>query len=202
MKLKNKRRVIIGLAGLGLLLLYFIRTYSSLVFLFVTVGVLFLFHYIDQVYNFEFPLKYYIYLFLIIVFGSILGPGEPFVLYYRWVLYDKLLHLFSPILLSAIIFYILDRLDITLKWKFLLTVSVVMSILGVFEIGEFLGDYFFNYELQGVYLYDFIQRTKYEKFLEPHLDTMLDLIFGFAGCIVYVIYKWMHLGIKSLFFKK
>ncbi len=196
MELKNKRRVIIGLAGLGLLLLYFIRTYSSLVFLFITVGVLFLFHYIDHIYRFEFPLKYYIYLFLIIVAGSILGPGEPFALYDRWVLYDKLLHLFSPVLLSAIIFFIIDKLDITLKWKFLLTVCVVMSILAVFEIGEFISDYFFKSELQGVYLYDLVNREKYQKVLDPHLDTMLDLIFGFIGCVAYVAYKWIHLAIK------
>ncbi|MEK6934543.1 MAG: hypothetical protein AABW46_01565 [Nanoarchaeota archaeon] len=197
MKLKNKRRVIIGLSGIGLILLYFARSLSSIAFLLVTIGVLFLFHYVDHVYKFDFPLKYYFYLFLIMVFGSIIGAGlPPFGFYYRWELYDKFLHFVSPVLLCSIVFFIINKLDITLKWKFLLTVSIVMGILALFELSEFAGDLLFDFKLQGVYIFDLINREKVESILNPHMDTMLDLGLGFLGCLSYVVYKWTHLALK------
>jgi len=191
---KNRRRIIIVLVSLFILLLYFSRNLSIIIPFIITIVALLLFRYIDRSFNFRFPEIYYIYIFIIFGLGPIVGEGRPpFGFYYRGIVYDKLLHFLSPIMMSAIIFYILNRLVIPLKWKLVMTVGIVFGILGLFEIGEYLSDVLFGTLHQGVYLKDFARAVKYDVVIAPIHDTMQDLIFGLLGSIVFVFGKFLDI---------
>lgn len=190
MLFKTKRRAIITFVSLLILILYFSRSLSILIPFSVTVLALLLFRYIDKSFKFNFPDVYYVYVFAIFVLGTIIGPGTPpFGLYYREIFYDKMLHTLSPFLISAIMFFILNRLDITLRWKLVMTVGLVFGILGIFEIGEYLSDVWFGTLNQGVYFKEFVETVKVQETSDPLTDTMSDLIFGLFGSLAYIGYK-------------
>ncbi len=190
MLFKNKRRVIIFLSCLLLLLLYVTRNVSILIPFSLALIALFLFSYIDRAFHFNFPEVYYVYIFAIFVLGTIIGPGDPpFGLYYRDIFFDKVLHFLNPILMCAILFYTLDRLQISLKWKLIMTVGLVFGILGLWEIGEYLSDVWLGTLNQGVYVYDVVTQLKAQQLSDPITDTMRDLIFGLLGSITFVAYK-------------
>lgn len=189
MLLKTRRRAIIVLVSILLLLLYITRSFSILIPFSISLIALLLFSYIDKSYKFNFPERYYIYIFLMFLLGSIIGPGNPpFGLYYRGVFYDKFLHTINPIMASAILFFIINRLEITLKWKLLMTVTIVFGILSVWEIGEYLLDNIFGSFHQGVYLKDFLTQNGFSEVSGALTDTMRDLIFGLIGSIIYALY--------------
>mgnify|MGYP001614938375 FL=1 len=77
-----------------------------------------------------------------------------------------------------------------------MTVGLVFSILGLFEIGEYLSDVFFGTLHQGVYLMDFVSLVKYKVIIQPIDDTMQDLIFGLLGSISFVLYKYIEIRFK------
>jgi|SRR3989344_531534 len=199
MLFKNKRRVIISLAFAFILLLYFSRNFSIVIPFFITVVALFLFWYIDRSFSLKFPERFYLYIFLIFILGLIIGAGTPpFGFYYRGIFYDKLLHFVNPIMISAIVFFILNRLDISMKWKLLMTVGLVFGILGLFEIGEYSLDVLFGTLYQGVYLRDLASLVKHKVITQPIDDTMQDLIFGLFGSTVFVLYKYLGTKFKRL----
>ena len=193
MLFKNKRRVIILFTCLLLLLLYVTRSLSILIPFSLTIIAIFLFSYIDRAFHFDFPEVYYVYVFAIFVLGTIIGPGNPpFGLYYRDIFFDKVLHFLNPILMCAIMFYILNRLSISIKWKLLMTIGLVFGILGLWEIGEYVSDVFFGTGHQGVYVKDFVSKLREQQLSDPLTDTMRDLIFGLIGSITFVTYKFLH----------
>ena len=197
MLFKNRRRIIITLVSLFILLLYFSRNLSIIISFLIAIVALLLFRYIDKSFNLKSPEIYYIYIFIIFGLGPIIGEGgSPFGFYYRGIVYDKLLHFISPIMISAIMFFILNRVDITLKWKLLMTVGLVFGILGSFEIGEYLSDVLFGTLHQGVYLKDFVVAVKYQVVIAPIDDTMQDLIFGLLGSIVFIFGKFLDVRRK------
>jgi len=198
MLFKNKRRVVIALTSILILLLYATRSLSILIPFTVTILALLLFHYIDKSFKFNFPEVFYVYIFAIVVLGTIIGPGAPpFGLYYREIFFDKVLHILSPFLMSAIVFFMLNNLKITLKWKLLITVGLVFGILGLFEIGEYLSDVWFGTLYQGVYIKNFIIKSEFEIITDPLTDTMRDLIFGLIGSSIYVGYKSLGVYFKN-----
>jgi len=198
MLFKNRRRVIIVLVSIFIVLLYFSRNLFIAIPFVITIVALLLFGYIDRSFKLNFPDSFYIYIFFIFILGTIIGPGAPpFGYYNRLLVYDKLLHFISPILMSAVVFYILNRLEITLKWKFLMTVGLLFGVLGLFEIGEYISDVLFGTLLQGVYVLDIAEAVNYQVVLEPIHDTMQDLILGLLGSIVFVGYKFLELRIKK-----
>ncbi len=189
MLFKTRRRAIITLTIALMILLYFTRSFSVLIPFSITIIALLLFLYIDNSFKFNFPERFYVYIFLMFIFGLIVGPGNPpFGLYYREIFFDKFLHFISPIMISAIVFFILNKLKITLKWKLLMTVGLVFGILGLFEIGEYLSDVWFDTLHQGVYLKDFISQLKVETLTDPLDDTMQDLIYGLMGSVTFVAF--------------
>ncbi len=198
MLFRNKRRVITGGGILLLILMYFSRNLGILVFIGLIIGSLLLFYYIDHAYKFDFPERYYIYIFIVLVAGLILGPNKPPLgFYYRNYYYDKVLHFISPFLMGFVIFFILNQLNVSLKWKLLMTVALVMGILGLFEIGEYMLDLFLDLQLQGVYLADYAKEiVKYEQIVAPIDDTMWDLIMGLIGGGFFALYKGVTLKLN------
>lgn len=190
----TRRRAIITLSIFLILLLYLTRSFSILIPFSITIIALLLFYYIDASFKFNFPERFYIYIFLIFVFGTIIGADfTNFGFYYRLDFYDKILHFVGPFLLTAIMFFIINRLDITFKWKALISFGLIFGILGLFEIGEYLSDQFFGTLLQGVYTFDLVERIKLEAVLTPIDDTMQDLIYGLLGNALYVGYRSLML---------
>lgn len=189
MYILNKSRLIIILCSLFLFLLYVARSLSAVALFLISALSLFLFNYIDRTYKYHFPRRYYIYIFTIVGLGPLIGAGEaPFGLYYRSVFYDKILHFFLPLLLCIIIFYMLDKhLNINFKWKLLMTSFIVFGIMGVFEIGEYLSDKYFDTIFQGVY--SNIIKSKADVIQTPIDDSMQDLIFGVLGSLTFVTFK-------------
>ena len=189
MYILNKPRLIIVLCSLFLLLLYVARSLSAVALFLISALSLFLFNYIDRTYKYHFPRRYYLYIFTIVGLGPLIGAGEaPFGLFYRSIVYDKFLHSFLPLLLCIIIFYMIDKnFNINLKWKLLMTAFMVFGILGIFEIGEYISDKYFDTIFQGVY--SNIIKSKANVIQNPLDDTMRDLIAGVLGSLIFVIYK-------------
>lgn len=188
----TKERFIIALCLFFILLLYLARSISALILFFLSALSLYLFFYIDKTHKLKFPRRYYLYVFTIIGLGPLIGSGEaPFGLYYRSIFYDKFLHFLLPFLMCIIIFYIVNHLHIQLKWKLLMTVLMVFGILGLFEIGEYLLDIYFNTIFQGVY--SNILKTKANVIQSRIDDTIQDLIFGLLGSLTFAIYKFRML---------
>ena len=85
----------------------------------------------------------------------------------------------------------INKLKLALKWKITFTVFSVAGILGIFEIGEYILDLFFNLKLQGVYLRDLKGLEKFHLILNPLDDTMADMSLGLLGSSIYAVYAWI-----------
>lgn len=122
---------------------------------------------------------------IIIISGVLMSP-----LFYIYPYYDKVLHFFLPILTSFLVFYCVNKLDIKLRWKILFTFSIVVAILGIFEIVEYTLDLLLDMKLQGVYLRDSYGIEKLSVLTDPLDDTMVDMVFGTLGSLVYCGYVY------------
>lgn len=141
---------------------------------------LWLFYFIDHGFHLHFKLRHYLYVLAILCFGILLSP-----FYYLYPNYDKLLHLLMPILISIMVFFAVNKLDIKFQWKLLLTVTTVVSFLAIFEIIEYIIDLVLDLNLQGVYLRDVSGMEKFNLILDRNDDTMIDLILGVIGAIIF-----------------
>ena len=61
--------------------------------------------------------------------------------------------------------------------------------LTLFEIGEFLLDKFFDLKLQGVFIRDYSGISKLKIIIDRNDDTMIDLISGTIGALIFTGYK-------------
>jgi hypothetical protein len=91
----------------------------------------------------------------------------------------------------------IDKLSIKVRWKLTFAFFVTVAILGLFEIGEYALDYFFDMKLQGVYLRDIGGLEKFNLLVDRIDDTMIDLVLGVAGSIIYAGTKAIRLHRKS-----
>lgn len=87
------------------------------------------------------------------------------------------------------VFYMANRLKTDFKWKLLITVTSVISLLVLLEIGEYLFDQFLGLNWQGVYIRDVTGLQKYNLILDKIDDTMIDLILGIGGCLLFAAGK-------------
>ncbi len=182
MKYKNKRRLIIGLSILLLILFYI---FKNTFFLFKVMGIIFglwVFYFFDHAFNIKFKHIHYIIISIILFCGIILSP-----FYWVYPNYDKFLHLVMPILASLIVFYVTKKLDIDFKWRILLTLTSVITLLTLLEVGEYLFDLFWDLKTQGVYIRDVSGLEKYDLVLDRNDDTMIDLMLGIGGTLLYSI---------------
>ena len=61
----------------------------------------------------------------------------------------------------------------------------MIAILTIFELGEYALDLLFDLKLQGVYLRDMMGIEKFQLLMEKNDDTMVDLVFGISGTLIY-----------------
>lgn len=193
-RLKAKRKVIITISIVILLALYIFRTEYSLVRSIGAVGLLLLFYLADHLFDLDFERKHYFFIILIAVISFPLGW-----IYFLYLDFDKWMHFLMPIMISSIIFYMVSKLKIPLKWKLVFTFFIVVGILGIFEIGEYFLDTFFDFRLQGIYIY--ASQTEYYLHQTKIDDTMMDMILGVAGSAVYLVYTALFGRKKEKLFK-
>ena len=197
MNYKNKRRLLVGFFSFLLLILYIFRSYSVILRIIgLSLGFV-VFYFIDHSFNLEFSLKHYVYFLIIAVFGVLLSP-----LYFISENYDKVLHLILPIFAASIIFFMVNKLDIKFQWKLLLTFLVIVSFLAFHEIGEYLLDKLLDLKLQGVFLRTQTGLTKLDIVMDKNNDTMMDLILGTLGALIFSAYKTTEFYYKKKILKK
>ncbi|MCF7910053.1 hypothetical protein K9L16_00065 [Candidatus Pacearchaeota archaeon] len=184
MKYQTKRKLITGLVVFLLLVFYLLKNFSWSVRISGTIFGLFLFYLIDYLFKLNFELRHYIYVIIILFFGILLSP-----FYFMSEHYDKILHFILPIFGSCLIYYIADKQRVSFKWKLLITFMFIISFLTIHEIGEYLLDLLWDLKLQGVYVRDISGIEKLNLVMQKHDDTMIDLILGIFGGLVFVIGK-------------
>lgn len=197
---KFKRFILIAFSVILFLVLYLFETASTWLRVLSTVGVLFLFYFMDHFFDINFRKRHYFFFFLIVVTGFLLSP-----LYFIYPQYDKIQHFFQPMLVCSLVFFMVSKLHLELKWKIVFTFFVVVAILGIFEIGEYTLDSFFNLKLQGVYLRDSEGLEKFNLLMNPLNDTMVDLVYGVLGSGIYCIvlaYSWRRKLRHNIFREK
>jgi hypothetical protein len=120
--------------------------------------------------------KYLIYINILLWLNLL---GEIVFYYSGALIYDKVLHILSGILLSAVLYdYYKKNSDFNKDMIFI----AVLGLLGLWEIAEFSVDSFLGFQSQGVVRGGiFIQ--------SPFLDTMYDLIWGAIGSLCYLFFK-------------
>ena len=184
MEYKNKRRLILSVALLLLLVLYAFKNYEFMIRVLGTILGLWIFYFFDHAFRLDFKIRHYIYATIILTLGILFSP-----LYYIYPSFDKIMHLTMPILASIFVFFIVNRMKIDFKWKLLITFMAMITLLTILEVGEYIIDYFWDYKLQGVYLRDITGLEKYNLVLDKNDDTMIDMMLGLLGSIIFIIGK-------------
>lgn len=116
---------------------------------------------------------------------SIMGIILSF-LYFRFPNYDKIEHFFFPIMFASITYHILSKkLDIPFKWKLFFTLFIIIGSLSIFELIEYFLDFSFNWRLQGVFIED--PTGNYKEILGRIDDTMIDMLIGIIGTLLYIV---------------
>tara|TARA_Y100000310_G_C20499700_1_gene723345 strand:+ start:181 stop:789 length:609 start_codon:yes stop_codon:yes gene_type:complete len=196
---KHKRQVIYITIGILLLLtLYALKNTSYFVRASTFVFSVILFYVGDRFFNLDFKIGHYIILVLIAAGGILLSP-----LYFLYSGYDKILHLVSPFLLGFLVFFLVNKIKMKLSTKLLITFSVIIASLAIFEIIEYIIDQFFNFQLQGVFVYKgYAGLEKLNIVMDKNEDTMIDLILGTVGTLIFTGYKTLEFYYKTLILKQ
>jgi hypothetical protein len=144
-----------------------------------------LFYMADIFFELKFRTRHYLIFIIVSAAGILMSP-----LYSLSPIYDKVLHFVSPILLCVLAFYLANKAEVKFSTKLLITFSVIVASLAIFEIVEYLLDQLFDMKLQGVFIRDYSGVSKLKIIMDRNDDTMIDLIFGTAGSIFFVFYTW------------
>ena len=184
MKYQTKRRIIFGISIFLFTSLYLFKNTSTLLRIFATLAALISFYIFDRYYDANFELKHYSYIFAFCFFGIFLSP-----LYFLSENYDKILHLVIPILMGSIIFFVVNKQNLNLRWKIIVTLMFTIGALTIFETIEYVLDILWNFQLQGVYVRDITGLEKFNIIIDKNDDTMIDLILGIFGSMIFSSYK-------------
>ncbi len=184
MQYKNKRILIMGISLFLFLFLYLFKNLSNIIVVSGFIFGLLVFYMFDHMFEINFELRHYCYIIFILAGGMLLYP-----LYFIYPPFDKLLHFIMPIVACFLIFYIVDRKNLTLQWKLLITFMFVLSFIAIHEIGEYLMDQLWDVKLQGVYMGDGIEFRKLNLIMSKIDDTMMDMILGVVGAFLFVTGK-------------
>lgn len=181
---KNKRRLIFVLLIISLIILYLFKNYSLLLRIGTFILWIIVLYAFDHAFRLHFPPRHYIYFIIILTFGILLSP-----LYSIYEIYDKILHLAMPIFGCIIVFFVLGKSKLEFKWKLIITMTVIITAITMLEVGEYLFDMVWDLKLQGVYIRDATGLDKYILVLGKNDDTMIDMIMGIAGTLIFIAVK-------------
>ncbi len=94
-----------------------------------------------------------------------------------------------PIFGCIIVFFVLGKSKLEFKWKLIITMTVIITAITMLEVGEYLFDMVWDLKLQGVYIRDATGLDKYILVLGKNDDTMIDMIMGIAGTLIFIAVK-------------
>ena len=185
MEYRIKRGILISATIILLVILYTFKNYSLALRITAFLFSIYTLYAIDKLFNVRFKIIHYVLFLLVLTFSLLFSP-----MYFISEYYDKLLHLFLPIIISILVFFMINRLKIEFRWKILMTFTTLITLLTLFEIGEFALDKLFDLKLQGVYLRDISGIAKYNILMDKNDDTMIDLILGIIGSFSFCVFKY------------
>lgn len=185
-KMRSRNILILTISLILVLMVYLFQNASFFLRSITTIVSLLLFLFADQYFKIQFEMKHYVFLITIIIASVLFSP-----LYFLYPNYDKIQHFILPILVSSIIFFMISKLKLDLKWKITFTFFITIGILGVFEIIEYGLDKLYDFKLQGVYLRDTSGLEKLNIIQEPLDDTMTDIAIGILGSALYSLTTWI-----------
>jgi len=196
---RKKRYIVFGLSVLLLIMIYLFKNASFSLRAISCVAFLLFFYSVDHLFDIRFDRRHYVFIIIIAVASFLLSP-----LYYQYPNYDKVQHFIQPMMVCSIFFFMINKLNLELKWKIVFTFFMTVGVLGLFEIGEYTLDSLFDMKLQGVYLRDFQGIEKFNLIIDGLDDTMIDLIFGALGSILYcwIMFAYLRYYTHQLRFKR
>lgn len=180
---KRKRRAILVISILMFGVLYAFKNVSTLVRASSAIMFLGAFYLMDHLFDLDFRDRHYFFMAFMAVFGLLFSE-----FYFIYSYYDKIQHLFFPMMLGSLTYHLISFLKLEKKWKLVFVFFIIIGSIGVFEIGEYTIDQTFNSRLQGV----FIGGSEFQSQID---DTMIDMSLGVVGAAVYV-------STMALFFRK
>lgn len=185
---KYKRQVVFGFSVLLLAMIYFFKDASFILRACTMIALIVFFYVVDHFFDVRFRAKHYLFIFLIGISSILLSP-----LYFIYPNYDKIQHFLQPILVASIIFFMVNKHTLRLKWKLAFVFFITIALLGLFEIGEYALDVAFDFKLQGVYIRDITGTAKYNLIVERIDDTMIDMILGVIGTGLYCLGMYVRM---------
>ena len=188
LKEQTKKGIYIAIGIFLFILLYALKNTSYFVRVSTFVFFILMFFLIDYFFEFKFKKQHYVLVLLIAITSILLSP-----LYYIYPLYDKILHFIIPILICILAFFLINKLNTKFSIKLAIAFFVVVSLLSLFEVGEYVLDQFFDLKLQGVYTID-----KFNILMDRNDDTMMDLILGTIGSLILVAVKTATFHYKKI----
>jgi len=189
----KKRVILISIGVILLLLLYALKNTSYFARAATFIFSIALFYFTDTLFKLDFKMQHYILVIIIATTGILLSP-----LYFLYSGYDKILHFVSPLLMSFLVFFLVNKTKAKFSTKLLITFSVVVMLITMFEIIEYAVDQFFNFQLQGVFERDYSGLAKLNIIMNKNDDTMMDLILGSIGTIFFAGGKTLEFYYKKL----
>ena len=202
MEKRVRRDLVIGICFF-LILLYLTSFNSQASLIFVTLGgkmgfsfaslvlaiaTILLFYWGDVFFGINFRIRHYLFM-------TFIASCSFSSLYFSIISYDKILHFVEPLMAASIIFFMMKGWKIKPVWKLMLTFFVIAGILGSFELVEFGLDSFFNLNTQGVFIAE--ASGKLITIMDPNTDTMVDMLTGYVGILLYVIPMHFYLKRKK-----
>jgi hypothetical protein len=198
MKLRSKRITYVAIGILILILLYALKNTAYFVRASAFVASFAVFYLVDNLLDLKFRNRHYFILIFIATTGILLSP-----LYSIYSYYDKILHFLNPILFCILIYYLVNKIKgISFSTKLFLTFSITISFLALFELIEFFLDKLYDFKLQGVWLRDLTGASKIQLIMDRNDDTMIDLLLGVLGTVLFSIGKTLEFYYKKLKHKK
>lgn len=198
MKLHSKHLIYIAIGILVVALLYALKNSAYFFRAAAFVASFVVFWLADYLLNLKFKNRHYLILIFISATGLLFSP-----LYWLYTNYDKTLHLLNPILFCILIFYLVNKIKgISFPMKLFLTFSITVSFLLLWELTEFFLDKFYDAKMQGVWLRDITGASKIQLIMDRNDDTMIDLLLGVLGTIIFAIGKTIEFYINKLKNKK
>lgn len=194
---KTRKEILVWIGIFVLVILYALRNANGYIRASGFIIGFFLFPLIDYAFDLKFKNYHYIILVIILFNGILMSP-----LYFVYPNYDKILHFANPLLLSFLIYFLVDKLKVKFRVKILLTIVIVVAILGFFEMGEYLLDEAFDIKLQGVYLKDKEIVNKLNLVLSKNTDTMVDMMLGTLAVFLYSFIRIINFYYKKLILRK
>lgn len=195
---RTKKYIYIAISLLLLAVLYALKNTSYFARASSFIASFVAFFIIDALFNLRFRNRHYLIFIFIATTGILFSP-----LYWIYPSYDKVLHFISPLLICILVYYLVYKIqEINFSTKLFLTVSIVVSLIAFWEVFEFFLDKAYNLNMQGVWIRDVTGMEKISMIMDRNDDTMVDMILGIAGSVVFASGKAVANIIKKIKNKK